>query len=145
MTRPQDLLIPSPTLVASSARLMHQLRPGLDRYALTDLDTGDQFPLPEEVAHLLRDALALLAQNNAVALASVDLELTTNQAADIINVSRTFIIGLIDKGELPYRLVGTHRRIRLEDALAYRDRMRVDADAAIGRIAQIDKDLGLDD
>jgi excisionase family DNA binding protein len=145
MSRASDLVVPTDALVATSAQLVHQLRPGVDRYALTDLDTGSQLPLPNEIAVILRDILVLLAQNKAVAVGSVDLELTTNQAADVLNVSRTFVIRLIEKGDLPHRLVGTHRRIRLEDALSLRDRMRLDAEAAIGRITQIGQELGLDD
>jgi excisionase family DNA binding protein len=145
MSRAPDLVFPTAALVANSAQLVHQLRPGVDRYALTDLETGNQLPLPNEIAGMLRDILVLLAQNNAVTIGSVDLELTTNQAADVLNVSRTFVIRLIEKGDLPHRLVGTHRRIRLEDALSLRNRMKTDAEAAIGLITQNGQELGLDD
>ena len=145
MAKTRDFLIPSADLVSRARQLAHELRPGIDQYALLDRETGTSFDLPDEVSQLVRDAFTEIARNQAVCLTSLELELTTNQTADVLNVSRTFVLGLIAKNELPCRLVGTHRRIKLEDALGYRAKMKSEANAGIATIATLDRELGLDD
>ena len=143
--RDRDLIIPDQAMARAAQQLLHDLRPDGSPFALINGSTGDAYDLPEAISRMLFDALALLARNNAVALSCVEMEMTTNQTADILNVSRTFVISLLEKGEIPYRIVGTHRRVRLEDALTYRDKMKAKADEAIARIAETDQGLGLDD
>lgn len=82
----------------------------------------------EETIELPRQAVALLVQlleamgaGRAVAVAAQDGELTSQQAADILNVSRPFLIRLLEEGTIPFRRVGTHRRVRLEDVLRYKE------------------------
>ena len=118
-----------------------------DHFALSRYNraTRESYNLPDGVSCLLREACAEIAQNRAVCLGFTELELTTNQIADVLNVSRTFVLTLIGRGELPCRLVGTHRRIRLDDALRYRDQMELVAEAGIAELAKLDDELGLGD
>jgi excisionase family DNA binding protein len=78
--------------------------------------------LPESVIEILRQAVGYMLQGKAVTLTSVHRNLTTQEAADLLGVSRPFLVELLAKKEIPFHLVGTHRRIYLEDLLRFRER-----------------------
>ncbi len=95
-----------------------------------DEQTGADIILPASVLRLLKVILAEMAQGHAVALLPVQAELTTQQAADLLNVSRPYLIRLLEDSKIPFRLVGQHRRVRFDDLLAYQrkddeDRRRI--------------------
>ena len=106
---------------ASGERLAAFLRKD---HALTLIVASDHsretVELPPSVAALLLEILEGMAAGSAVAVLRRDAELTTQQAADYLNVSRPFLVGLLEAGEVPFRKVGTHRRVQFEDLRRYK-------------------------
>ena len=105
------------TSATKLSRLLKE-RPDADR-ARVRLDDSD-LVLPRRAMTLLRDLLAEMAQGNAVTIVPTHAELTTQQAAEMLNVSRPHVVKLLEAGTIPFIRVGTHRRIRYQDLLDYK-------------------------
>jgi len=99
--------------------------------------------LPAVAAQLLRDILEQLAAGHAVTVLPVEAELTTQQAADLLNVSRPYLVQLLEDRQLPYRKVGTHRRVLLGDVLAYKARVDAARKDSLDQLAALSQQLGL--
>lgn len=101
--------------------------------------------IPLAALTLLRMILSEMAKGNAVTLTPVHAELTTHQAADVLNVSRPYLIKQLEAGKLKYRMVGTHRRIALGDLLEYKERSDAKRDSALEELARMTQELNEDD
>lgn len=125
---------------AAIARVSGQL---LSRYArqkraltlrVTDADQDRPIELPAGAVALLMDILEAMAAGRGVTLMPENAELTTVQAAEMLNVSRPFLIKLLDEGAIPHRKVGKHRRIRMEDVMAYKAAIDRDREAVLDQL-----------
>ncbi len=104
-----------------------------------NLNQAHQVELPTSALRLLVDILAELADGNAVKVVPVHAELTTQEAADMLNVSRPHLVKLLEDGELPFHRTGKHRRVRFAELMQYkdaRDRASEEAMAELARQAQ---------
>jgi len=102
----------------------------------------ESISIPVTAFQLLNSILTEMAKGNAVTLIPVHAELTTQQAADILNVSRPFLIEQLEKGVIPYRKVGTHRRVMYEDLMEYKQTMDHNRLKAVEELSVIDQELG---
>jgi excisionase family DNA binding protein len=100
------------------ARIAGQRRRPVARLVSPD---GVEVEIPASAFAALQAIVRDMAQGLTITLIPHDRELTTKEAADILNVSRPFLVKVLDRGDLPYHRVGTHRRLRVEDVLAYRE------------------------
>lgn len=104
---------------------------------------GERVPIPESLHEVLRRGVAVLKTGEAVEVVSSGSELTTQQAADLLNVSRPFLIKLLERGDIAYRLSGTHRRIGLRELLRYRSQRSAMRLRALNELAREADDLGI--
>jgi excisionase family DNA binding protein len=113
------------------------------RVRVTDADQDQAIELPAGAVNLLMDILEVMASGRGVTLIPENAELTTVQAAELLNVSRPFLIKLLEEGTLPYRKVGTHRRIRLEDVMAYKEAIDEEREAVLDELAAQAQEMGM--
>ena len=105
--------------------------------------TGEPVDIPTSAVRLLKEILDHMAHGNGVALTPLHAKLTTRQAADLLQVSRTHLVQLLDEGRIPCRKVGAHRRVRARDILDYRRETESRRRKALDELTAVDQDLGL--
>lgn len=151
-TNPPDLesVVPSnkeAALAEKSSRILSDYIKTTKTPTLQLIDTkkeNKKIVLPPQALRLLVGILEQMSQGNAVSLIPIHAELTTQEAADLLHVSRPYLIHLLKEGKIPFRNVGTKRRILAEDVLRYKtiiDRKRLKTLEALTKQAQ-DLDMG---
>lgn len=105
----------------------------------------ERIPLPHALYDVLRATAGILAAGGSVTIVPVEKELTTQEAADMLNMSRQYLVRLLDADEIPHRRVSSHRRIKLSDLLAYRDKRNLDRRDALRNLTRITEDTATPD
>ena len=125
--------------------LLRALHHGNAKTISVSADGGESPPvvIPRMAYELFLEVLGQMASGNAVTLVPVHAQLTTQQAADLLNVSRPFVIKLLDQKELPHQKVGTHRRIMAEHLIAYKKRREAGSRQALSELSALGQDFGL--
>lgn len=106
---------------------------------------GQPVAVPMELVAVLLAIVEQLRAGHGVSVASLHAELTTAEAAELLGVSRPHAVKLLESGAMPFRMVGTHRRVRLVDVLAYRDRQDEQSARALDELTVQAEDFGLYD
>ena len=99
--------------------------------------------IPTSALRLLLEVLTEIGQGNAVSIIPIHAELTTQEAADVLNVSRPFLVQLLEKGDIPFHKIGTHRRVRYQDVIAYKNRIDAERRNALDELAAQAQELGM--
>jgi excisionase family DNA binding protein len=115
------------------------------RYFLSGTEPGDRIELPAELYRLLRQVVEALQRGLAVTVAPQTMTVTTQEAADLLGVSRPTVVKLLGEHKIPYERVGSHRKILLRDLLEYRERRRAGQYAALEATAMsVDDEEGVE-
>ena len=131
------------TLAAESSRLLAACIGKGDTAQLRLIDGNADITVPVSAIHMLVDILNQMAQGNAVSLVPVHAELTTQQAADMLNVSRPYLVKLLESGKIRFHKTGRHRRIRFDDLMEYRRRLDEESRKATDELAAQAQELGM--
>jgi excisionase family DNA binding protein len=103
---------------------------------------GDLIELPPMVTRLLQAILEQMAAGRAISIMPLGAELTTQQAADFLGVSRPFLVKLLESQAIPHRKVGRHRRVRLSDLLSYHKQNQMDRAQALDKLTALGQEMG---
>jgi excisionase family DNA binding protein len=106
---------------------------------------GEAVEIPASVFQILRQSIYYLAHDQAVTILPISKDLTTQEAADILNVSRPYLIKLLEEGAIPFTKTGSHRRVPLADLLAYKQQWKTRRRKALAELTQLSQDMGLYD
>ena len=104
---------------------------------------GEEILIPESVCNILRQAVQAMASDQAVSIVRYNRELTTQQAANILNVSRPFLVKLLDEGAIPCIKVGSHRRIRFKDLIIYKKHRDSKRRKLLDQLIEMTEEAGL--
>ncbi len=147
---PTEPVAPDPADVLIARESANRLAPALNQadggvqLRVGDVgSTADPITIPTAAFRLLLAILSEMASGHAVRLIPHHAELTTGEAAELLNVSRPYVVRILDEGRIPSHRVGTHRRVLFKDVMDYRDQRRRARSAALDRLSDLDQELGL--
>ena len=135
-------------LARDSSRRLASLPTGEADRAVTvhiEMEGGaeERVSIPLSAFRMLTEILAEMAKGNAVTITPRHAELTTQQAADLLNVSRPFLVGLLESGAIQHHKVGSHRRVRFSDLMSYKQRVDQDRQKSLEELAAQAQELDM--
>lgn len=116
----------------------------LDQFVMLKSD-GQEIEIPSIVTKILYEIITILSKGGALTIIPMEKELTTQQAADILNVSRPFLVNLLENGEIPFHKTGTHRKIFMKDLREYKEQINKNRTNKINEIVNLSQEYGLYD
>ncbi|MFY0614429.1 MAG: helix-turn-helix domain-containing protein [Hyphomicrobiaceae bacterium] len=143
MSTPRDFrapVLPTEAMVENAEDLIRHFEQTQGKLVVKDADDGHTIDVEPELFELIRWVLINLAQNRPMMITPLDHELTTVQAAAFLNVSRPHVIKLIERGELACHMVGTHRRIRLDELIKFKRASEEASERALQDLADISQE-----
>jgi excisionase family DNA binding protein len=142
-------VLPSETeaaLARETSRVLAARMQDVDPMEIRILGYGapeETLKLPAPAVRLLLRILEEMARGNAITLIPLHAELTTQEAADILNISRPTLIQLLDEKKIKFRRIGTHRRIPFEAVMEYKRKTRAERQVAIDEFVSYNEELGI--
>jgi excisionase family DNA binding protein len=131
--------------VAALSRAMEEMvqppKPRAPRCQLVG-PNGEATSIPESVFYVLERVAEVMARGDSITVVPVGKEVTTQQAANLLNVSRQYLVRLLDEGRIPFRKTGKHRRLRIEDVLAFKEERDKNRRAGLRELSRLTQDLG---
>jgi excisionase family DNA binding protein len=104
--------------------------------------SGESIAIPESVFYVLERVTEVLARGDSITIVPVGKEVTTQKAADMLNISRQYLVRLLEEGRIPYTKTGKHRRLRLEDVLAFKSQRDRERRAALDELTRLSEEFG---
>ena len=148
-TRTREPIVPTAQDAAIAREASRMLAPYVEHLESLRFQVGEEkkvtqkLLLPATAVRLLLDLLTEMAAGNAITLIPVHAQLTTQQAADVLNVSRPFLVSLLEQGKIPHVKVGTHRRILFEDLMRYKKNIDMDRQKALDELVKESEKLNM--
>ncbi len=103
---------------------------------------GEATAIPESVFYVLERVAEVMARGDSITVVPVGKEVTTQQAADLLNFSRQYLVRLLDGGRIPFRKTGKHRRLRIEDVLSFKEQRDKDRRAGLRELSRLTQEFG---
>lgn len=145
----EDAIVPTVEDMQAARETVRLLAPFGDtrnvRLCVDGVDPIESIALPSSIFSQIIELLAKLGNGDAVTIVPVQAELTTTQAAELLGVSRPFLIKILERGELPFHMVGTHRKLNARDVTNYKMKRMERRRETLKAIAALDDELGIGD
>lgn len=106
---------------------------------------GKEISLPDSILRLVYEAMVSAASGKRLRLVEEDEEVSPEKAAEFLQVSRPYLVRLLDSGEIPFHYVGTHRRITMSDLIEYKRKRKIKSKEALERMTELSEEMGLYD